>query len=313
MNADRRGLACRPLGRTGIKVTELGLGGAPLSGRFGDVPVERVYEVLDTALETGIGLVDTAARYAGGRAESDIGGYFAKSGWGSVVISTKVVPHTAGPGAVRAGVEASMSRLGRTHLEIVLLHDPYGLPTPELAANIQALQDLQAEGLIGAVGVGIGDVPTLEHAVADLGVDCVLLSARYTLLDQTAAGGLLPLCRERGTGVILGSVFNSGILATGDRPGARFHYDQHVPADVLDRVRRAQRSCDRHGVVLAAAALQFALAHPAVSSVLIGTTEPRHLARNVAVATTPIPAAFWADLVADGVLPGDAIIPGDAG
>jgi D-threo-aldose 1-dehydrogenase len=138
--------------------------------------------------------------------------------------------------------------------------------------------------------------------------DLFLLAGRYTLLEQEALDSFLPLCLERGIGIALGGPYNSGILATGPRPGAYYNYDPAPPA-ILERVGRIQRVCEAHGVALADAALNFPLAHPAVVSVIPGGQRPEEVRRNAAGLAAVIPAALWADLKTEGLLCADAPVP----
>jgi len=292
----------RPLGRTGIAVSALGLGGAPMGGRFGPVARETVRAVVVGALERDLNLVDTAARYSDGRGEADLGAALANVPRSDYVLSCKV--------AATATFEASLERLGVELVDVVLLHDPYEASDKELADALAELAELRSRGLARAIGVGIGEVDVLLRAVEAFDLDCVLVSGRYTLLDQSAGRDLLPLCLERGIGVVIGSAFNSGILASGDVPGARFAYREAVPPNVAATVRELERLCAGHGVPLFAAALQFALAHPAVSSVLVGTTSPRHLGACCDALEVPIDDDLWHALAAAARFESAAVLPG---
>jgi D-threo-aldose 1-dehydrogenase len=174
----------------------------------------------------------------------------------------------------------------------------------------RALSDLRAGGVIKAFGVGVNDWSILERFAADGDFDCFMLAGRYTLLDHTALATFLPDCRRRGISVLMAAPFNSGILATGATPGATFFY-QEADADIVARTRRLEAVCGRHGVALAAAALQFPLAHPAVASVVTGMRTADEVARNVAHVRAPIPAAFWAELKHEGLIDAAAPVPGE--
>jgi D-threo-aldose 1-dehydrogenase len=298
----------RPLGRTGIALSALGLGGAPMGGRFGPVARETVRAVVVELLERDLNLVDTAARYSDGRGEADLGAALADVPRAGYVLSCKV----AAPEGRSLGdaLEASLERLGIEFVDLALLHDPNEASGDELEGAVAQLTELRSRGLARAIGVGIGEVDVLLRAVAAYDVDCVLVSGRYTLLDQSAGRELLPICLERGIGVVLGSAFNSGILATGAVPGARFAYCDAAPPDVVATVRELERLCAERGVPLLAAALQFALAHPAVSSVLVGTTSPHHLGACCDALETPIDEELWQALAAAAPLEAAAVLPG---
>jgi D-threo-aldose 1-dehydrogenase len=309
--ATTRRQPARRLGDSTVVVSRLGLGGAPLSGRFGPVPESRVRAVLDECFAQGITLVDTAAAYADGRAERDIGRYLRDRERSSYVISTKVRPAAVTGRPVRASVAESLTRLGCGHLDVVLLHDPYDVTDAQIRDDLAALGELRDEGLVRAVGIGIGDEEILRRIVDHGGIDCILLSGRYTLLDQTAGAGLLPSCAERGIGVIVGSVFNSGILASGPGHDARYEYTTDIPRPIEARALEIAALCRKYEVALPAAAVQFVLAHPAVTSVLIGTTNPAHLRHDLAHAATPLPGEFWHDLRDAGlVAPGSPLPEG---
>jgi D-threo-aldose 1-dehydrogenase len=138
----------------------------------------------------------------------------------------------------------------------------------------------------------------------------LLLAGRYTLLEQPALQEVLPIAQQKGVGVMLGGVFNSGILATGAIPGAKYNYTP-APPEVLDRVRRIERVCADHGVPLPVAAMHFSLAGPAVSSLVLGSVSPDEVRRNVAAISAAVPASLWADLKTAGLL--DSSVPTPVG
>jgi D-threo-aldose 1-dehydrogenase len=147
-----------------------------------------------------------------------------------------------------------------------------------------------------------------EAALRECDFDCFLLAGRYTLLEQDALDTFLPLCEERNVGIILGGGFNSGILATGAIKGAQYNYGDADEA-VLERVRKIEAVCARHGVPLKAAAIQFVLAHPAIRTNIPGTRTSRHLEENLRMARHPIPADFWRELKTERLLRSDAPVP----
>jgi D-threo-aldose 1-dehydrogenase len=165
----------------------------------------------------------------------------------------------------------------------------------------RALRRLRGERVVSAIGVGVNEWEVCEAAAAAADFDCFLLAGRYTLLEQEALASFLPLCERRGLQVIVGGPFNSGILATGAVEGAWYNYAP-APADVLHRVARIEAICRRHAVPLAAAALQFPLAHPAVRRVIPGARSAAEVRRNLAFLETPLPAGLWTELRAAGLL-----------
>jgi D-threo-aldose 1-dehydrogenase len=201
-------------------------------------------------------------------------------------------------------VDFSYARLGLNRIDILYVHDIGGYTHGAaknavylkqfLESGIRALEDLKSAGTIKAFGLGVNEVPVCLDVMRNADIDCILLAGRYTLLDRSAVGELLPLCRQKGTSLVVGGVFNSGILATGPVPGSHFDY---MPAndDVLAKVGAMEEIAKRRGLPLAAPALQFPLRDPAVSSVLIGTAKPSSLVRNMENIATRVPDDVYAE------------------
>jgi D-threo-aldose 1-dehydrogenase len=208
---------------------------------------------------------------------------------------------------VRRSIEESLERLGLERIDIAFIHDPDDHWQAAIEGAYPALHRLREEGLLGAIGAGMNQSAMLARFAREGDFDVFLLAGRYTLLDQDALGELLPLCEERGIGVMIGGVMNSGILAD-PRPGGRFNY-QAAPTAIVDRAQRLAATCARHGVPLKAAALQFPLAHPAVATVVVGVRSVVHLVEYPELLAEPIPAALWDELRAEGLLPAGAPTP----
>jgi D-threo-aldose 1-dehydrogenase len=170
------------------------------------------------------------------------------------------------------------------------------------------LAELKAAGLIGAIGAGINELGMIPRFLEMFDIDFFLLALRYTLGEQETLTSELPACEKRGVGIVIGGVFNSGILATGPVPGAKYNYAD-ADAATMERVGRIEAVCRRHGTTLAAAALQFPLGHPAVASVIPGAFAPEQISRNVALMAEPIPADLWAELKQEKLLRADAPVP----
>ena len=202
--------------------------------------------------------------------------------------------------AVMRSVEESLGRLGLERLDIVLIHDPDDHYAQAVDGAYRALHSLRDEGVVGAIGAGMNQPGMLARFARDTDIDCVLLAGCYTLLDQSGAEELLPECARRGIGVVLGGVFNTGVLAQ-PSPQACYKY-QVVPDDVLARVRQLARTCESHGVPLKAAALQFPFRHPAVTSVLTGVRSTVELDDNASLLQLPVPEAMWQELYSSGLL-----------
>jgi D-threo-aldose 1-dehydrogenase len=311
-----RGPARRELGRSGLAVTELGLGCAAIGNLYTEVDDETAAATVDAAWDGGIRLFDVAPHYGLGLAERRLGTALAARPRGEYVVSTKVgrllIPVAgsrsrdpegfAVPAAyerrfdysadgVRASIEASLARLGLDRIDIALIHDPDGHEEQAFAEAYPALERLRGEGVVRAIGAGMNQAGLLTRFVTDTDVDVVLLAGRYTLLDQRAAEALLPAAQERGVGVMAGGVFNSGLLARPEA-GARFDY-RAAPAALIEAARAIEASCARYGVPLRAAAARFPLRHPAVAAVLIGARTPQEITEAVALRRLAIPDALW--------------------
>jgi D-threo-aldose 1-dehydrogenase len=172
----------------------------------------------------------------------------------------------------------------------------------------RALEKLRSEGVITGIGIGVNDPVYAAKYLTDDDFDCLLIAGRYSLLEQPALAEVLPIAARKNVGVMLGGVFNSGILATGPIAGARYNYTP-APEDILARVSAIERVCRAHGVPLATAAMHFPLGHPAVSSIVLGAVRPHEVERNIAAMAATVPAALWADLKSEKLLAADAPVP----
>jgi D-threo-aldose 1-dehydrogenase len=331
----------RSLPRAGLAVSALGLGTTAIGGLFEATSDAAAHATFAAAAAAGLRYVDTAPQYGHGLAEQRVGEALRALDRDRFVLSTKVgkllVPRREGQeagglfaGALpfdvefdysREGVvrsfEESLQRLGLDRIDLLLIHDVnrkyHGERVDErfreaMAGAYPALAELRRAGTIRAIGVALNELDICERFVREGEFDAVMLPRRYTLLDQGALAGLLPLCVERGVGVLIAAPFDSGILATGSSGGGRYNY-QDAPPDVLARTGAIEEACARHGVALAAAALQFPLAHPAVASVVVGMRSPAEVEANLALVRAPVPGAFWRDLKRAGLLPDAAPVP----
>ena len=213
---------------------------------------------------------------------------------------------------VMRSVEDSLRRMDLERIDMLLIHDPDDHHDEAVAGAFTALDRLRSEGSVRAIGVGMNQSAMLARFAREAAFDCFLLAGRYTLLNQSGLADLLPAASERGMRVVLGGVFNSGLLAD-PRPGVA--YDYHAiaaDAEPLQRALRMKAVCDRHGIPLAAAALQFPLGHPAVATVLVGVRSAAELEENVRHFTTPIPQQLWQELRAEGHIPAGVPLPGEA-
>src|SRR5262245_11459248 len=314
------------IGRTGLRVTRLGLGGVALSGAppatdpHQPSPEAEAIGLIKRSLARGLNYLDTAPMYGVGQSEERYGRALQGVPRDRYVLSTKVgrVLHPAEPGSTRMAwsfdftrsgalrsFESSLARLGLDRVDILFIHDPDDHYERAVAETVPVLLELRAQGRVKAIGAGMNQWQ-MELSFARLGhFDCFLLAGRYTLLDQTALPKFLPYCVDHGISVVAGGPYNSGILAVGPREGATFNYRAATP-EMMDKARRIAAVCERHAVPLKAAALQFILAQPAIASVIPGARSVAEVEENVAMVEHPIPAALWTDLKRDGLIAEDA-------
>jgi D-threo-aldose 1-dehydrogenase len=332
------------IGRTGLTTTRLGLGGASIGGLFRPVDDADAIALVDHAWEIGVRSFDVAPLYGYGNGERRMGAALAPRPRDEYVLSTKVgrlvrpradIPADAdvdrqsdgvrddayytdlgdrgvvfdfSADGVRRSLEESLERMGLSRIDIAYIHDPDDHWEAVMRGAYPALERLRAEGTVRAIGAGMNHSAMLARFVAETDMDVVMLAGRYTLLDQEALPDLLPRCAERGVAVMVVGVMNSGVLAD---PGAGAHFDYRPASDpVVARVRRLAAVCERHGIPLRAAAIQFALAHPAVTGLIAGVRTAAHLDDYPVAMRLPIPAALWDDLRTERLIPAEAPVPG---
>ena len=296
----------RKLGRTGLDVSILGFGTAPLGDLFAKLDDHVAIAAAERAFALGVNLLDTSPLYGHGLSEHRCGTAIRSVPRENIVLCTKVGRwmdpfHGRGDGSNFAGgaphravfdysydgtmrsVEQSLLRLGTDRLDLLLIHDvdvwTHGADAIEarfreaMEGAYVALDKLRSERVVAGIGIGVNEADMCVRFAKAGSFDTMLLAGRYSLLEQPALPEFLPLALQQGIGVMLGGVFNSGILATGAIPGAKYNYTP-APPEVLDRVRRIERVCADHGVPLPVAAMHFSLAGPAVSSLVLGSVKP---------------------------------------
>jgi D-threo-aldose 1-dehydrogenase len=334
----------RKLGKTNVSLTQLGFGGAPLGELFVRVDEATAAATLQAAWDAGVRYFDTAPYYGRGLSEIRTGRFLDNQPRSEFVLSSKVGrwffppsrPDEFDAGFWAGGLrfdhvhdysydglmrsyEQSQMRLGMNRIDLLLIHDlDFWFHTTEakVAAYLgqlftsgwRALEQLRAHGLIRGVGAGINELGMMPRFLDMVGVDFFLVALRYTLMEQDVLEAEFPYCERAGVGVVVGGVYNSGITASGAVPGAKYNYADATP-EVMERVRRIEAVCKAHGAPLAAAALQFPLAHPIVASVIPGAVSPGQARQNAENLRHPIPAAFWTDLKREGLLPERAPTP----
>ncbi|MFB7580727.1 aldo/keto reductase [Streptomyces hydrogenans] len=323
----------------------LGFGTAPLGNMFRAIPEEEARATVEAAWEQGIRFYDTAPFYGAGLAEERLGEVLAGKPRDEYVLSTKVgrvildehetdVPDFGEKGglfehgnpnkilhewtaeATERSIEGSLKRLGTDRLDIVWVHDIaqdfhgdawLGKFEEARTGAFRVLSRLRDEGVIKAWGLGVNKTEPIELTLAldEPRPDGFLLAGRYTLLDhEHALTRLLPLAQEQGVDMVVGGPYSSGILAG----GTHFEYQQ-APAEIIERVGKLKALAERHGISIKAAALQFSLAHPASAAVIPGATRPSRIAEDTAALNETVPAAFWTDLRAAGLVSPAAPLP----
>ncbi len=315
----------RELGRSGLAVTRLMLGGGPIGGLFAPVDGATAQATLHAAWSAGIRAFDTAPHYGAGLSELRLGEFLATRPPGEYLAATKVgrllVP-SAGPAddtegfygapplarvrdyspdGVRSSLDASLRRLGLDRIDLALIHDPDDHAHEALDGAYPALAQLRSEGVIRAIGIGMNQAGLLEWFLPRTDLDCVLVAGRYSLLDTSAGARLLPECRRRGVAVLAAGVFNSGILAD-PRPGATYEY-RPASAELIERAQRIRRVCTGHGVPIGAVALQFTLRHPAVTAAVVGARSPGEIGEDVGYLGIAVPDSVFDELADEGLIP----------
>ncbi len=335
----------RRLGRSRIELPQIGLGTAPLGELFTKISESDAESVLSTAWDEGVRFYDTAPWYGRGQSEHRVGRFLYAKPRSEVILSTKVGRILRAPvahpdsfdtgfwsgglhfdhyfdysydGVMRA-YEDSLQRLGMNRVDMLVIHDLdwwHRGSEPMVQAGFaqlanggfRALSDLRAAGRIGAIGAGINELGLIPRFLELFDLDYFLLALRYTLGEQETLTAELPLCEQKGVGIVIGGVFSSGLYATGPVPGAKYNYFDPTP-EVLEKARRIDAVCRRHGVPLPAAAIQFPLHHPAVTSVIPGAIRPDQVKTNLDYVRTAIPNDLWAELKHEGLIRADAPTP----
>ena len=303
-----------------LELGRLGYGAANVGNLYRAVSDEDACAILEAAWDSGIRHFDTAPHYGLGLSERRLGWFLAAKPRGEYIVTTKVgrllrpSPETANrlddphqfavraslkrvwdfsSDGVRASLEESLDRLGLARVDVLYLHDPdeHDLAA-DLETGIPAVAALRDEGLVRAVGIGSKSVEALVAAARTEALDLAMVAGRYTLLEQ--ADEVVAACRDAGVGIVAAAVFKSGVLST-RRPGDRYEYGA-VPAELLERAHRLAEACERHGVALPEAALQFPLREPAVRAVVVGAANPEQVRENARRMEVEIPEALWDEL-----------------
>jgi D-threo-aldose 1-dehydrogenase len=324
---------------TDLVFSLVGLGTAPIGELYEVLDEKTAIATIEQAYASGVRTFDTSPHYGNGIAESRMGAGLRRARRSDIIVSTKIgrvmdaftrppprnkdvySPGFVGgyahaprfdysyDGTMRS-VEQSLLRTGLSRIDILLIHDcdvwTHGAEAGRrfkeaMEGAYRALDKLRGEKTVAAIGFGINEADTCVRFARAGDFDVAMMAGRYSLLLQNGIAEFLPLAIEKKMGVMLAGIFNSGILATGAVPGAKFEYAP-APPEIMDRVRNIEAICAVHGTSIRRAALQFAMAHPAVVSVVLGAVKPEEIEANAADAEQPVPAGLWSDLKSAGVL-----------
>lgn len=336
--------ARRKVGSTTLELPIFGFGAAHLGELYTYVDEAESQATLEAAWTGNLRYYDTAPWYGRGKSEHRLGSFLSAKPRAEFQITTKVgrtlrrpknmktfsrapwlggynfeVIYDYSYNGIMQSYEQSLQRLGLDTIDALVIHDLDDIFLGDTLAHhekqffesgVRALQELKASGDIKAYGMGINQAGTLVSTAARLDLDFVLVAMPYTLLDQASLHTGMDSCIKRGIGVIIGAPFASGILVTGSKAGAKYAYG-NASTDIQTKVQGIEAVCKAHGVSLAAAALQFPLAHPAVVSIIPGASSAIEVKQNIASVESMIPAAFWSDLKARNLIDTASPVPSD--
>lgn len=307
-----------PLGRKNLLlVTNFGLGCAPLANLYASIAEAQAIATIQSSWNQGVRLFDTAPLYGAGVSETRLGKALQGVPRASYVLSTKIGRLLSDDGqsmtfdytrdGIMRSLEGSLKRLQVDYVDILHIHEPDNYQHQALETAFPTLADLRSQGVVKAIGAGMNQWQVLMHFVHNADFDVFLLAGRYTLLEQSSLE-FLRLCQEKGIGIFLGGVYNSGILATGPGPGAKYNYAE-APPTLMEKARAIERICQQYNVPLHVAALQFARFHPAVTALVVGAVSPAEVETNLRSLATSVPAALWQALRAQGLIAPNAPVP----
>lgn len=325
----------RIIGNTDLAIDILGFGCAPLGNLYNPIAEQVAQDTLQTAWDAGFRYYDTAPHYGQGLSERRTGDMLRPLQGQDYVLSTKVgrllkpagyakerhcyqspmpfdIVYDYSYDGIMRSFEDSVQRLGLDRIDILYMHDigrvTHGdandaLFKTAMSGGYKAMDELRSQGLVKAIGLGVNEYEVCEASLDYGDWDCFLLAGRYTLLEQESLHTFLPKCQQRNCSIIIGGAYNSGILATGTKKGGPLHYDYgEAPEHVVNKVKQLEALCDKYQLPLAAAALQFPLAHPSVVSVIPGLGSARRINQTLELMATEIPNEFWLELKQSGLV-----------
>ena len=294
------------IGKTDVRVTRIGMGGAPLGG----LDSRTAQDTLEYAFAQGIRYFDTAPLYGSGLSEIHNGGFLSTLPRNDFVLSSKVgrliipgqdIPFNYTKEGILRSIDESLTRLNLDSLDIVLIHDPDNHYSSALNEAFPTLAKLREQGVIKAIGAGMNQWEMLRQFAKDADFDCFLVAGRYTLLDHSALHELMPLCLEKDISLILGGPYNSGILASDLNTKSTYFYDPSPP-EIIETAKKIKQVCDRHQVPLKAAAIQFGLMHQSVASTIPGPRSPKEIEDNIVMASIKIEPDLWRELKQENLI-----------
>ena len=319
----------RSIGQSEVRVTRLGLGTVALGFLYAPISDQDAFGTVEKAFDLGLRLFDTAPLYGDGVAETRLGSLFRSRPRDGFTLATKVgfdiregarpldgfeyrfyleAPRDFTYDGVLRNLDRSLKRLAVDRIDIVHIHDADEHFEEAMNGAYRALVRLRSEGTIAAVGAGMNQIEMLARFASEGDFDCFLLAGRYTLLEQTALESLFPICLKKQISVLLGGIYNSGILADPHAPAPNYNYSP-AREGLVSKARQIDAICRRYEVPIKAAALQFPAAHPAVAAILCGSRSAEEVEENDRMFRLPIPAALWDELRVEGLIDASASTP----
>ena len=329
----------RNLGNTDIKLTSIGFGGAPLGNLFEEMNENECFEIVKKSYEMNINLFDTSPLYGYGLSEHRIGNFLKTIDPKKYFLSTKVgryltpernyykdgkfkghinfIPNLDySYDGVMKSFDQSIHRLAVSKIDICLIHDVdrynFGNDVDNyfkqaMNGAYKALNDLKEQKVIKAIGVGLNDADICTKFANAGDFDCMLLAGRYTLIDQSALDDFFPIAKRNKIGIILGGVFNSGILAKGIGENVTYWYEK-IPLEIKEKYQKISQVCQKYNVPVPAAALQFSYSNQLISSMILGIDRVEQIEQNYEFLNYPIPKELWSDLIKQNIIDERSIV-----
>ena len=290
----------REFGKTGLRLSVMGFGGATLGSVFRKIDEEEGKRAVAAAIDHGINYIDTAPFYGITRSETVLGEAL-KGRRQRIILATKLGRYgddefDFSAERVRTSIEESLRRLQTDYVDLLVAHDvEFGDLRQVAEETLPAMRELKRQGKCRFIGYSGYPLPTLARLLEwdQVEVDFVLSYCHYCLYNTALVEKLAPVARARGLGLINASPLAMGLL-TQEGPPA-WH---PAPQVLQDAARRAAQVCRKRGAELSFIGLQFALDNPAVTSTLSGIENREQLEKNLATLAAPIDQDLWQELQA---------------